>query len=78
MSPDAGMTYWLPRLVGQGRALELLYTSREVHAEEAVRIGLGNEYAEDPDARAFELANVAIEPFDAGRTVDSRLQPFAR
>lgn len=56
LSPDAGMTYWLPRLVGQGRALELLYTSREVQAEEAVRIGLANEYAEDPDARAFELA----------------------
>ncbi len=61
MSPDAGMTYWLPRLVGQGRALELLYTSREVNAEEAVRIGLGNEYAEDPDARAFEMAKQLAE-----------------
>jgi 2-(1,2-epoxy-1,2-dihydrophenyl)acetyl-CoA isomerase len=56
LGPDCGLTYWLPRLVGHARALELLYTSREVLAEEAAAIGLGNELVDDPDARAFEIA----------------------
>ena len=56
LAPDCGITYFLPRLVGDGRALELLYTAREVGAEEAVRIGLANELVEDPFARALELA----------------------
>jgi 2-(1,2-epoxy-1,2-dihydrophenyl)acetyl-CoA isomerase len=56
MAPDCGITYFLPRIVGDGRAFELLYTAREVAAEEAVSIGLANECAEDPRARAMELA----------------------
>ncbi len=56
LAPDCGLTYFLPRIVGDGRALELLYSSREVHAEEAVRIGLANDMAEDPYVRAMELA----------------------
>ena len=56
LPPDCGLTYFLPRIVGDGRALELLYSSREVHAEEAVRIGLANDMAEDPYVRAMELA----------------------
>ncbi len=38
--PGAGATQRLPRLVGHGRALELLLTGREIHADEAWRIGL--------------------------------------
>ena len=56
LAPDCGLTYFLPRIVGDGRALELLYTSREVGAEEAVRIGLANDLVEDPYDRAMELA----------------------
>ena len=37
---DCGSTYWLPRLIGFARAAEILYTGREVFAEEAERIGL--------------------------------------
>jgi 2-(1,2-epoxy-1,2-dihydrophenyl)acetyl-CoA isomerase len=61
LSPDCGLTYWLPRLVGPAKALELIYTSREVGAEEAVRIGLGNELVDDPVARAFEVARELVK-----------------
>jgi 2-(1,2-epoxy-1,2-dihydrophenyl)acetyl-CoA isomerase len=40
--PDGGGTYHLPRLIGVGRALELMWTGRTVHADEAVQIGLAN------------------------------------
>jgi enoyl-CoA hydratase/carnithine racemase len=38
--PGAGGTQRLPRLVGRGRALDIVVTGREVDAEEALRIGL--------------------------------------
>lgn len=38
---DASCSYFLPRLVGRGRALELAYSGRRVGAEEAVALGLG-------------------------------------
>lgn len=51
-------TIRLPRIVGQGRALELILTGRAVRAEEALRIGLVNDLTADGEAlaRALELA----------------------
>ena len=40
-------TIRLPRIVGHGRALELILTGRPVGAEEALRIGLVNEVTEE-------------------------------
>ena len=40
LSPDSGMSYFLPRIVGYSRAADLIYTSRMVDAQEALRIGL--------------------------------------
>src|ERR1700685_2425641 len=37
---EHGTSWTLPRLVGASRALDLLWISRRVHAEEALRIGL--------------------------------------
>ena len=55
-------TIRLPRIVGHGRALELILTGRAVGAEEALRIGLVNEVAADGEAlaRALALAQDAL------------------
>lgn len=56
--PEGGSTWYLPRLVGQGKALEWLLTGRLIPADEALASGLVNELVE-PDQvldRAHELA----------------------
>ena len=64
---DMGSTWLLPRLVGVGRANEILMTGRFVLSEEAERIGLVNNVVE-PAAlldHAYELAEaiMANSPF---------------
>jgi len=54
--PGWGGTQLLPRLVPPAIALELLLTGRDVHAEEALRLGLANRIADDALQGARELA----------------------
>ena len=56
--PGYGGTQRLPRLVGRGRALEMMLTGAPVTADEAWRIGLVNRVA-DPDALASEALALA-------------------
>jgi len=53
---DMGACAMLPRIIGQGRAAELLYTGRSMGAEEAERWGFFNRLEEDVETAAAELA----------------------
>ncbi len=55
-TPEAFSTYYLPRLIGLGKAFELWFSSRFVEADEALAIGLVNQVV--PDA---ELMDATIE-----------------
>lgn len=47
-----GGTVRLPRIIGQGRALDLILTGRPVAADEALAMGLANRVVPDGQARA--------------------------
>jgi enoyl-CoA hydratase/carnithine racemase len=53
---DMGACAILPRLIGQGRASELLFTGRVMSAEEGECWGFHNSLADDPLAEALALA----------------------
>ena len=53
---DMGACAMLPRIVGQGRAAELLYTGRVLRAEEGERWGFWNSLHDDVFAAAMDLA----------------------
>jgi enoyl-CoA hydratase len=55
-----GGTVRLPRIVGQGRALDLILTGRPVGAEEALAMGLANRVVPEGRARA-EAEAIAAE-----------------
>ena len=40
LSPDSGMSFFLPRIIGYSRAADLIFTSRTVESDEAYRLGL--------------------------------------
>ena len=62
-----GGTVRLPRIVGLGRALDLILTGRPVQADEALAMGLANRVVEPGQAvpQALELAaQIAAFPFE--------------
>jgi enoyl-CoA hydratase/carnithine racemase len=62
---DMGSAYLLPRLVGAGRALELLILGDEVSAERALEIGLATQVVDDgalPEATAALARRLADGP----------------
>jgi enoyl-CoA hydratase len=68
-----GGTIRLPRIVGQGRALDMILTGRPVGAEEALRFGLADRIAADGRARqAAEALAAEIAAFPPGCVVADR------
>lgn len=55
----------LPERIGQSRSEELLFSGRSVGAEEALRIGLVDAVAEDPEAAAIAYYEEALAPLSA-------------
>jgi enoyl-CoA hydratase len=70
LMPGGGGTQRLARLVGPGRALELMLRARIVDPEEALRLGLVHELADDSVTRATEIAaEIAALPRTSIRSI---------
>lgn len=73
LTPDGGLSWMLPRLVGLRRAQDIILTNRRIKAEEAEAIGLVTRAVDDaqlPDegrATANRLANSAVAAIGAAK-----------
>lgn len=65
--PGGGGTQRLPRLVGKGRALQLILTGDAISAQEAYRIGLVNEIV--PAAGLVERAETILKQIAANAPI---------
>jgi len=68
--PGGGGTQRMPRLIGKGRALQIILSGEIIDAQEALRIGLVNEVVKAPDLipraeailrRIFSNAPIAVK-----------------
>jgi enoyl-CoA hydratase/carnithine racemase len=65
--PGGGGTQRLPRLVGKGRALQLILTGETISAQEAYRIGLVNEVV--PAASLIDRAEAILKQITANAPI---------
>jgi enoyl-CoA hydratase/carnithine racemase len=69
--PGGGGTQRLPRLVGKGRALQLILTGETISAQEAYRIGLVNEVV--PAANLIDRAETILKQIAANAPIAVKL-----
>jgi enoyl-CoA hydratase len=58
LHPGGGCSWMLTERIGRGRATAALFAGAVIGADEAVRIGLADQLADDPAAAAVELAGL--------------------
>jgi len=81
LSPDSGMSFFLPRIIGYARAVDLIFTSRFVMGPEALELGLLNRLV-DHDRLMEESLTLAnqlakwppVAMRSAKRTIQRNLQ----
>lgn len=61
IGPEASSGWFLPRIVGIGKALEWTLTGRYIPTAEAVEAGLMQYESEDPLEKAYEIARNIVE-----------------
>lgn len=61
LTPDCGVSYLLPRAIGQQRALRFALSGRPATAAQALEWGLVTDLATDPQVLAGELATAMAE-----------------
>ena len=75
MTPDGGLTWLLPKLIGLRRAQDMILANRRIDAREAVEIGLVTRVVEDEALEAegrkiaTELADAATDAIGAARSL---------
>jgi 2-(1,2-epoxy-1,2-dihydrophenyl)acetyl-CoA isomerase len=67
LSPDGSSTYFLPRLVGPKKALEIFYTGDPIDAGEAQKLGLVNRVV--PDAELEKETQALAQRLAQGPTL---------
>jgi enoyl-CoA hydratase/carnithine racemase len=76
--PGGGGTQRLPRIIGLGRALDLLLTGRRIDAEEALRIGLVSRVSASDDSLLEEAQALARLIADKPPTASAYVKEAAR
>ncbi|HZY47703.1 MAG TPA: enoyl-CoA hydratase-related protein [Candidatus Bathyarchaeia archaeon] len=77
--PDSGSSYFLTRMIGPGRALELIMTGRTIPAREAEKLGLINkvvsigELDKQTDELAHQLANGPTKAIGLSKRIINRV-----
>lgn len=75
ITPEFCSSYFLPRLVGHGKAAELVFTARMIHAGEALDIGLVNrviphdDLMAETEAMAQEIARMPAGAIRAAKAL---------
>jgi enoyl-CoA hydratase/carnithine racemase len=70
---DMGACAILPRIIGQGRAAELLYTGRSMTAEEGLAWGFFNRIGDDPLKIALETARELADGPTAAHAITKKM-----